>query len=88
MVCLRTQSLASLIPDSNILISGTTTNRTLEITPVNNQTGESYITLTISDGNATFSRSFTVTVNSAPTISTIQNQTTDEDTIIEGISLT
>jgi hypothetical protein len=88
LIVIAESSYTLLIPDENIQISGTTANRTIEITPASDQTGTSCITLTISDGNASFSRSFTVTVNCKPAISSIQNQTTQEDTGIEGISFT
>ena len=55
-------------------------NRTVTITPVSGQTGTATITLTVTDGGGlTSSSTFTVTVNpvpnTAPTISTVVNQT-------------
>jgi len=52
------------------------------------QTGTSCITSKINSFYQKVSRSFTVTVNCKPAISSIQNQTTQEDTGIEGISFT
>ncbi len=88
LVVTAESSYTSLIPDANIVISGTTSNRTFAITPVSDQTGASYITLTLSDGNASFSRSFTLTVNGYPSIGSIQNQSLIEDTASGPINFT
>ena len=64
-------------------LSGAGANRTVQVTPEPNQSGAAIITLTVSDGVNSTPRSFQVTVNTvddAPTITTIPNQTIAEDT--------
>ena len=57
-------SNTTLIPNGNIVVSGTGANRTVTITPAANQTGTATITLTVTDGSsATSTDTFTVTVN-------------------------
>jgi len=51
-----------LVPDANIVISGTGPARTLSITPAANQAGISLITVTVSDGTQTASDTFLITV--------------------------
>jgi N-acetylneuraminic acid mutarotase len=76
----------NIVPDANISFSGTGTDRSVRVTPADNQYGSVVITVTVRDANgATASRSFTLTitpVNDLPTISLIFNQTTNEDTPI------
>ena len=78
----------TLIPNANLVLSGTGPNRTLTITPAANAFGTSLITLSISDGpkgdpqTQTITETFTVTVtpvNDAPTISAISDVTLNED---------
>jgi hypothetical protein len=71
------------IPQNNIVLGGSGEERTFTITPAAQQSGTATVTLTVSDGEATASDPFVVTLASsddAPTISTIANQTTAEDT--------
>src|SRR5436309_258252 len=73
-----------LVPDANILFGGSGSNRTVTLRPATNQFGSTTITLTVSDvdGGAA-SASFLLSVNSVndpPTISSVANQSTDEDT--------
>jgi len=56
-------SNTTLIPNSNIVVSGTGTSRTVTVTPVANQTGTATITVTGGDGTSTASDTFVVTVN-------------------------
>jgi endonuclease/exonuclease/phosphatase family metal-dependent hydrolase len=60
-------SNTTLIPNSNIVVSGTGTSRTVTVTPVANQTGTATITITGADGTSTASDTFVVTVNPALT---------------------
>ncbi len=53
----------SLIPNANLVLGGSGTSRTITVTPVSNQTGSSLITISVTDGVWTNSRSFTVFVN-------------------------
>jgi len=69
-------SNATLFPLANIVLGGSGANRTVKITPAANQSGSATITLTAADSRQqTSSRSFTVRVNDAPTITTVANQT-------------
>src|SRR5438876_861383 len=72
-----------LVPDANILFGGSGSNRTVTIRPATNQFGSTAITLTVSDGDGgAASASFLLTVNAVndpPTISSVPDQTTDED---------
>jgi hypothetical protein len=72
-----TSSNPALIPNGNLLLGGSGVNRTLTLTPVPGQGGTSQITVSVTDGVWTNSRSFLLTigsVNNPPTISTITNQ--------------
>jgi hypothetical protein len=77
LVITRSSSSEALLPDANLVLSGTTGNRTLTATPLPNQNGVTTITVTASDGTTTSSVSFDLTVNSvndAPTLSPIADQ--------------
>ncbi|MGC8743067.1 MAG: hypothetical protein ACP5T0_04220 [Verrucomicrobiia bacterium] len=67
-----------LIPTANIVLSGTGTNRTVTVTPISGQTGESLITITVTDDSGeSASVSFLVTVlapNNPPVISDIPDK--------------
>jgi len=64
-------SNTTLIPNSNIVVSGTGTSRTVTVTPVANQTGTATITITGGDGTSTASDTFVVTVN--PSLTAFQS---------------
>jgi hypothetical protein len=69
-----------LIPDANITISGSGSDRTLIITSASNQQGTALITITVRDtDNNITTTSFYLTVGS-PTISTIPNQIIQKNT--------
>lgn len=73
----------ALVPLSSISLAGAGENRTVIITPTADLNGSAVITLTVSDGSASTSESFTLTVtpvNDAPGISEIGDQSTPEDT--------
>ena len=79
----QTSSNTTLVPASTIVLGGTGAARTVNVTPVVNQAGTATITLTVSDGVATASTSFLLTVNpvnDAPTIGVISDRSTNEDT--------
>jgi hypothetical protein len=59
-----TSSSTTLVPLSGIAFGGSGANRTVRVTPVKGRTGSVKITLTVSDGAATASRAFTVTIKS------------------------
>ena len=83
-------SNTALVPDGNIVFGGSGAVRTVTVTPANNQVGTATITVSVSDGTQTAATSFTVAVaaNSAPTITSIGNQTTLEDTPVSAIPVT
>ena len=63
LVVTAASSDGTRIPDGNIVLGGTGTNRTVTITPALNQNGGPVtITLTVSDGGLTTVRTFTVNV--------------------------
>src|SRR5207249_4145489 len=74
----------ALVPDGNIALSGSGTNRSMAITPVTNQNGTATITITVADSEgASASSWFVLTVNPVndpPTLSSVANQSTNEDT--------
>jgi hypothetical protein len=75
LVVTATSSNTTLLPNGNITIGGSGSNRTLGLNPASNQTGSTTITVQVSDGHKTATRQFTVTVtNTAPTISSVPNQ--------------
>jgi hypothetical protein len=51
-----------LVPDANLVLSGTGANRTLDVAPAAEETGNSVTTIAVSDGTLTTSRSFSVMV--------------------------
>ena len=81
----------TLILDPIVNYISPNSSGTLSIAPVPNANGIAIITVTVDDGNPidpTFSRTFTVKVfpvNDVPTISTILDQTIDENTIAASI---
>ncbi len=75
----------TLVPNGNIVLSGSGTNRAVTVTPATNQSGSATITVTVSDGTGTANDTFVLTVtamNDAPVISDIADQSTNEDTAI------
>ncbi len=57
-----TSSDATLVPADGFAMSGSGSARTVTITPAANQSGAATITVTVSDGSRTASRSFTLSV--------------------------
>lgn len=86
-----TSSDTALLPVANIVFGGSGANRNVTLTPVANASGSSLVTVTVSDGELTAGRQFTLTVNplnDAPTVTSINNQTIDEDSIAGPIGFT
>ena len=81
-----------IIPDGNITLTQVSAgNWTVEVAPTPNAFGTATITLTVSDGVDNTPTSFTVTVNSVndlPTITSIGNQSINEDASTAGLALT
>ncbi|KPA09446.1 hemagglutinin/hemolysin-like protein, partial [Candidatus Magnetomorum sp. HK-1] len=68
-----------------------TDNLTLSLLPALNQSGNATLTVTVTDGTGNASTSFALTVtnvNDPPTLSSITDQTTDEDSTINAIAFT
>lgn len=82
----------TLVPDGNIVILGSGSERTVTVTPASGQTGETTITLTVEDPDGNTSTStFLVTVaddNSPPTITPIEDQNIDEDASTSALAFT
>jgi hypothetical protein len=51
-----------LVPDANIVLGGSGASRTVTVTPASNQSGSATITLTVSDGTASSTDTFVLTV--------------------------
>ena len=85
-------SNADLFPNGNLVIAGTGTSRTLTATPLPNANGSATITVTVTDGdNVSTSQAFSITVNSvndAPTISPVADQTIEEDGSLPPLNVT
>lgn len=85
LTILKASSNTALVPVGNIVIGGSGANRTVTVTPTEGVSGTSTITITVRDaGNLIATEDFLLTVlsppNTAPTISSIPNQTTVADT--------
>ena len=84
-------STQGLVPDANIVLGGGGASRTVTVTPASNQNGSATITLTVSDGTASSTDTFVLTVggvNDVPTISDVANQATNEDTATGELAVT
>src|SRR6266571_8973481 len=92
LIVTAASSNPTLVPGANIVFGGSGANRTVTVTPALNQTGTATITVTVSDGSLTASDSFVLTVNAtantAPTISSIANLSTSQNTATAPIAFT
>ncbi len=80
-----------LVPPAGIVLGGTGASRTIVITPAPNRSGSTTITVSVSDGSATTTSPFTLTVtpvNDPPTLTAIAAQVTDEDTALDAVAFT
>jgi len=78
----------AVLPDANIALSGTGADRTLTITPVKGKAGTAKITVTVSDGDFTVEKSFTLTVTTGPGLRAVSRIETGTDgTIVTGDTL-
>src|ERR1043165_3855726 len=72
-----------LVPDQNLVLGGTGTNRTLTITPLPDQIGNAQVTAIATDTHGvSVNQSFQLAVNSvndAPTLDSLANLSIDED---------
>lgn len=79
-------SNTNLIPNTNLVFSGTGTNRTLTVTPATNQFGNTTLTVSVSDGLAITSTAFLLTidpVNDAPVLDPISPKVVNEGTLLQ-----
>lgn len=77
LVVTATSSNTNLVPNQNIVIAGSATNRTVAVTPSPNQSGNSTITISAFDGTGSSTRTFLLTVdsvNDAPILASITNR--------------
>lgn len=83
LVVTGTSSDVQLVPNANILLAGSGTNRTVTVMPATNRFGSATITLTVTDSSGgSASNTFVLTVNAVndlPVISSLANQNIDED---------
>src|SRR4051812_44801101 len=90
LVVTRSSSNPAVIADANIELSGSGSNRFVNVTSVSNHTGSASITLTVSDGEASRSTSFSVLVRppqGSPAIEPLPDQTVLIDQPTEAMEL-
>lgn len=63
LILTAVSSNIALIPNQNLVLGGNGANRTLVISPVANQNGQTTVTVTVSDGSMSAVATITVTVN-------------------------
>ena len=68
----KASSNPTLVPTNNIVLGGSGANRTVTVTPANNQTGSATITVSVSDGTNSASDTFTFTVNAAASAAVVR----------------
>ena len=81
----------ALVPAAGLVLGGSGPNRTLTVTPAAHQSGSATITVTVSDGQLSAARTFTLTVspvNDPPTLGALANRTLAEDTSTGPIAFT
>jgi len=79
-----------LVPNANITLDGTGSNRTATITPAANRSGNASIFITASDGSSTVTNSFLLTVtsvNDAPTLNVLSDLEIPRDASQQTINL-
>ncbi|CAN2049964.1 hypothetical protein GMMP1_860011 [Candidatus Magnetomoraceae bacterium gMMP-1] len=77
-----------LIPNNNISFGGSGANRTVTITPADDETGSAIITITVDDGVLTAADTFTLTVNDPPTVTAPNDQVTNINTTLYNLAVT
>ncbi len=81
----------ALVTAEGLMLGRTGQNRTLRIVPAPNASGSALISVTASDGGATTTQSFRLTVspvNDPPTIATLADQTTLENSSLGPLGIT
>lgn len=61
----RSSSNTTLVPTANVVLGGSSSNRTVTVTPVAGQTGSALITITVSDGVSSTPMNFSVIVTNS-----------------------
>lgn len=77
-----TSSDETLLPNSNIVLSGTGTSRFVQLTPTSNKYGTANVSIYVSDGAYTSTTTFVLTVNSVNDTPVLENEISDQ-TIVE-----
>jgi hypothetical protein len=73
-------SSSSLVPTANIVFGGSGANRTVRVSPAANQFGTATIVIVVNDGTGNSAQSsFVLTVVAAPSITSVTNQTIQEN---------
>ena len=94
LIVTATSDNNALVDNSNITIGGTGTKRSITVSPKSNQKGTTNITVTVSDGEKQSSTAFklavneVVVVNTPPTISSVNDQSIEENTSTAALSFT
>ena len=84
-----TSSNIDLLPDTGITVSGTGASRTISLEPGPDQFGSTTVTVAVADpGGLSATDTFVLTVNSAPTISEIADQTVISGLAVGPVSFT
>ena len=68
----KTSSNPTLVPTNNIVLGGSGANRTVTVSPANNQTGSATITMSVSDGTNSASDTFMFIVNAAASVAVVR----------------
>jgi MYXO-CTERM domain-containing protein len=88
LVVTAESSNQGLVPDGNIVLAGSGANRTVTVTPLAAMTGTATITISVDDGTSTSNRSFDLVVSGAPVVSSIADQSLDEDGATAALAFT
>ena len=83
-------SNTNLVPAARLTLGGSGATRTLTMVPATNQFGTTVISISVSDGGASVTNSFTLTVNpvnDAPTLNAIGNLVLNEDAGLQTVNL-
>jgi len=67
LIVTASSSNTTLVPNANLVLSGSDANRTITATPAANQSGTATLTVTVSDGTLSASDTFVLTVNTVST---------------------
>jgi hypothetical protein len=75
-------SNTTLLPNlpANLSVTGSSSTRTVNITPASNGFGSSTVTVTVSSGSETVQDTFVLTVSAVPDTPSVTSATTNEDT--------